>query len=168
MDWVLSSFKPWIGKTSISGIHLTKIIPKGYYVASIWKWNSQVCIILMRMTLFSLYFSFSWSSCCILFAETHWYHCSIRWSLVQFFFWELVCIYTLLSCKLSLVLHLSSFSMFPKSTHGTFSTKLFQHFLSHHRLEKEKFSETDFTLSHYAGKVIQCCCSSSCLAKYIL
>ncbi|KAK7352590.1 hypothetical protein VNO80_18014 [Phaseolus coccineus] len=43
--------------------------------------------------------------------------------------------------------------MFPKSTHETFSTKLFKHFLSHPRLEKEKFSETDFTLSHYAGKV---------------
>ncbi|XP_048332479.2 myosin-15 isoform X4 [Ziziphus jujuba] len=43
--------------------------------------------------------------------------------------------------------------MFPKSTHGTFSTKLFQHFHSHARLEKAKFSETDFTVSHYAGKV---------------
>jgi len=44
--------------------------------------------------------------------------------------------------------------MFPKSTHETFSTKLFKHFASHPRLEKEKFSETDFNLSHYAGKVI--------------
>ncbi|KAJ7966354.1 putative myosin [Quillaja saponaria] len=43
--------------------------------------------------------------------------------------------------------------MFPKSTHETFSTKLFQHFRAHPRLEKEKFSETDFTISHYAGKV---------------
>ncbi|XP_027357060.1 myosin-15-like [Abrus precatorius] len=43
--------------------------------------------------------------------------------------------------------------MFPKSTHETLSTKLFKHFLSHPRLEKEKFSETDFTISHYAGKV---------------
>ncbi|WCJ29303.1 myosin putative [Euphorbia peplus] len=43
--------------------------------------------------------------------------------------------------------------MFPKSTHETFSTKLFQNFRSHSRLEKAKFSETDFTLSHYAGKV---------------
>ncbi|GAU26693.1 hypothetical protein TSUD_314700 [Trifolium subterraneum] len=42
--------------------------------------------------------------------------------------------------------------MFPKSTHQTFSTKLFQHFLSHTRFGKEKFSETDFTVSHYAGK----------------
>ncbi|KAL5127223.1 Myosin-14 [Glycine soja] len=43
--------------------------------------------------------------------------------------------------------------MFPKSTHETFSTKLFQHFRSHPRLGKEKFSQTDFTISHYAGKV---------------
>ncbi|XVE70833.1 hypothetical protein DITRI_Ditri10aG0102000 [Diplodiscus trichospermus] len=43
--------------------------------------------------------------------------------------------------------------MFPKSTHETFSTKLFQNFRGHSRLEKAKFSETDFTLSHYAGKV---------------
>ncbi|XP_052210174.1 myosin-15 isoform X2 [Diospyros lotus] len=43
--------------------------------------------------------------------------------------------------------------MFPKSTHQTFSTKLFQNFRSHQRLEKAKFSETDFTISHYAGKV---------------
>ncbi|XP_047321544.1 myosin-15 [Impatiens glandulifera] len=43
--------------------------------------------------------------------------------------------------------------MFPKSTHETFATKLFQNFRSHPRLEKAKFSETDFTVSHYAGKV---------------
>lgn len=43
--------------------------------------------------------------------------------------------------------------MFPKSTHATFSTKLFQNFRAHPRLEKAKFSETDFTISHYAGKV---------------
>ncbi|KAM6541919.1 hypothetical protein CsatB_006366 [Cannabis sativa] len=43
--------------------------------------------------------------------------------------------------------------MFPRSTHETFSMKLFQHFRSHSRLEKAKFSETDFTVSHYAGKV---------------
>ncbi|GFS39336.1 myosin [Actinidia rufa] len=42
--------------------------------------------------------------------------------------------------------------MFPKSTHETFSTKLFQNFRAHLRLEKAKFSETDFTMSHYAGK----------------
>ncbi|KAL0330634.1 UNVERIFIED_CONTAM: protein OPAQUE1, partial [Sesamum angustifolium] len=34
--------------------------------------------------------------------------------------------------------------MFPKSTHETFSNKLFQNFRSHQRLEKAKFSETDF------------------------
>ncbi|XP_022732053.1 myosin-15-like isoform X2 [Durio zibethinus] len=43
--------------------------------------------------------------------------------------------------------------MFPKSTHETFATKLFQNFRGHPRLEKAKFSETDFTVSHYAGKV---------------
>ncbi|XP_068659158.1 myosin-15 isoform X2 [Aristolochia californica] len=43
--------------------------------------------------------------------------------------------------------------MFPKSTHITFSTKLYQNLGTHSRLEKPKFSETDFTLSHYAGKV---------------
>nr|XP_004498862.1 myosin-15-like isoform X1 [Cicer arietinum] len=43
--------------------------------------------------------------------------------------------------------------MFPKSTHESFSTKLFQHFRSHPRLQKEKFSQTDFIISHYAGKV---------------
>ncbi|CAE6162205.1 unnamed protein product [Arabidopsis arenosa] len=42
--------------------------------------------------------------------------------------------------------------MFPRSTHESFSMKLFQNFKFHSRLEKEKFSETDFTLSHYAGK----------------
>ncbi|GLT85614.1 hypothetical protein SLE2022_038000 [Rubroshorea leprosula] len=43
--------------------------------------------------------------------------------------------------------------MFPKSTQETLSTKLFQNFRGHPRLEKAKFSETDFTISHYAGKV---------------
>ncbi|KAL3655801.1 hypothetical protein CASFOL_000197 [Castilleja foliolosa] len=43
--------------------------------------------------------------------------------------------------------------MFPKSTHETFTNKLFQNFCSHRRLEKAKFSETDFFISHYAGKV---------------
>ncbi|KAJ8542159.1 hypothetical protein K7X08_017025 [Anisodus acutangulus] len=43
--------------------------------------------------------------------------------------------------------------MFPKSTHQTFSNKLFQNFRGHPRLEKAKFYETDFTMSHYAGKV---------------
>lgn len=43
--------------------------------------------------------------------------------------------------------------MFPKSTHESFTTKLFQNFQSHPRLEKAKFSRSDFTVSHYAGKV---------------
>jgi myosin-5 len=43
--------------------------------------------------------------------------------------------------------------MFPKSTHETFSNKLFRTFGRHPRLEKAKFSQTDFIMSHYAGKV---------------
>ncbi|KAI4377017.1 hypothetical protein MLD38_014713 [Melastoma candidum] len=43
--------------------------------------------------------------------------------------------------------------MFPKSTHETLSMKLFQNFRSHVRLEKTKFSATDFSIAHYAGKV---------------
>nr|GEV28813.1 myosin-15 isoform X1 [Tanacetum cinerariifolium]GEV32066.1 myosin-15 isoform X1 [Tanacetum cinerariifolium] len=43
--------------------------------------------------------------------------------------------------------------MFPKSTHETFANKLFQNLQAHPRLGKAKFSETDFTISHYAGKV---------------
>ncbi|KAH9616472.1 hypothetical protein KSS87_005406 [Heliosperma pusillum] len=43
--------------------------------------------------------------------------------------------------------------MFPKSTNETFANKLFQNFPSHPRLERAKFSQTDFGLSHYAGKV---------------
>ncbi|GJW97303.1 myosin-15 isoform X1 [Tanacetum coccineum] len=42
--------------------------------------------------------------------------------------------------------------MFPKSTHETFANKLFQNLQAHPRLGKAKFSETDFTISHYAGK----------------
>ncbi|WZY68274.1 hypothetical protein YC2023_000514 [Brassica napus] len=42
--------------------------------------------------------------------------------------------------------------MFPRSTHESFSMKLFHNCKTHPRLEKPKFSETDFTLSHYAGK----------------
>ncbi|XP_073030962.1 myosin-15 isoform X1 [Primulina eburnea] len=43
--------------------------------------------------------------------------------------------------------------MFPKSTHKTFSNRLLQNFRSHPRWESAKFSETDFIISHYAGKV---------------
>lgn len=50
--------------------------------------------------------------------------------------------------------------MFPKSTHETFSMKLFQSFPAHPRLEKVKFSRTDFSVSHYAGKA--CPLSYSC------
>ncbi|CAN8292826.1 unnamed protein product [Cochlearia groenlandica] len=43
--------------------------------------------------------------------------------------------------------------MFPKSTHETFSQKLFQTFKTHERFAKPKLSQTDFTISHYAGEV---------------
>ncbi|KAI5424027.1 hypothetical protein KIW84_030299 [Lathyrus oleraceus] len=43
--------------------------------------------------------------------------------------------------------------MFPKSTHETFSNKLYQTFKSHKRFIKPKLSRTDFTIAHYAGEV---------------
>ncbi|XP_027095341.2 myosin-9 isoform X6 [Coffea arabica] len=43
--------------------------------------------------------------------------------------------------------------MFPKSTHETFSQKLYQTFKSHKRFVKPKLSRTDFTIAHYAGEV---------------
>ncbi|KAG5073267.1 hypothetical protein JHK86_008478 [Glycine max] len=44
-------------------------------------------------------------------------------------------------------------SMFPKSTHETFSNKLYQTFKNNKRFIKPKLSRTDFTISHYAGEV---------------
>ncbi|KAK4441603.1 Myosin-9 [Sesamum alatum] len=43
--------------------------------------------------------------------------------------------------------------MFPKSTHETFSEKLYQTFKSHKRFIKPKLSRTEFTVAHYAGEV---------------
>ncbi|GJX75101.1 myosin-9-like protein isoform X1 [Tanacetum coccineum] len=43
--------------------------------------------------------------------------------------------------------------MFPKSTHETFSQKLYQTFKSHPRFVKPKLARSDFTISHYAGEV---------------
>eukprot|EP00249_Psilotum_nudum_P024992 c29340_g2_i2 orf=237-4853(+) len=43
--------------------------------------------------------------------------------------------------------------MFPKSTHETFASKLFQTFKNHKRFSKPKLSRTDFTIAHYAGDV---------------
>ncbi|XP_068495741.1 myosin-11-like isoform X3 [Phaseolus vulgaris] len=43
--------------------------------------------------------------------------------------------------------------MFPKSTHETFSNKLYQTFKNNKRFIKPKLSRTDFTISHYAGEV---------------
>ncbi|RHN80083.1 putative myosin ATPase [Medicago truncatula] len=43
--------------------------------------------------------------------------------------------------------------MFPKSTHETFSTKLYQTFKDHKRFIKPKLARSDFTVVHYAGVV---------------
>ncbi|KAL8122414.1 hypothetical protein AgCh_018948 [Apium graveolens] len=43
--------------------------------------------------------------------------------------------------------------MFPKSTHETFSTKLYSTFKNHKRFVKPKLSLTDFSIAHYAGEV---------------
>ncbi|WVY96421.1 hypothetical protein V8G54_028572 [Vigna mungo] len=43
--------------------------------------------------------------------------------------------------------------MFPKSTHETFSQKLYQTFKDHKRFIKPKLTRSDFTVSHYAGDV---------------
>lgn len=44
-------------------------------------------------------------------------------------------------------------SMFPKSTHETFSQKLYQTFPKNKRFIKPKLSRTSFTICHYAGEV---------------
>ncbi|XP_055832955.1 myosin-9-like isoform X1 [Solanum dulcamara] len=43
--------------------------------------------------------------------------------------------------------------MFPKSTHETFSQKLYQIFKTNKRFVKPKLSRSDFTIAHYAGEV---------------
>ncbi|XP_019167158.1 PREDICTED: myosin-11-like [Ipomoea nil] len=43
--------------------------------------------------------------------------------------------------------------MFPKSTHETFSQKLYQTFGKNKRFIKPKLSRTSFTISHYVGEV---------------
>ncbi|KAI3469890.1 hypothetical protein Pfo_026553 [Paulownia fortunei] len=43
--------------------------------------------------------------------------------------------------------------MFPRSTHETFSEKLYQTFKDHKRFTKPKLSRTGFTICHYAGDV---------------
>ncbi len=44
--------------------------------------------------------------------------------------------------------------MFPRSTHETFATKLFQSYRNNKRFSKPKLARTDFTICHYAGDVI--------------
>ncbi|KAL5796564.1 hypothetical protein ACOSQ2_001384 [Xanthoceras sorbifolium] len=43
--------------------------------------------------------------------------------------------------------------MFPKSTHETFSQKLYQTFKDHKRFIKPKLARSEFTIVHYAGEV---------------
>ncbi|KAL1807997.1 hypothetical protein ACET3Z_024987 [Daucus carota] len=43
--------------------------------------------------------------------------------------------------------------MFPKSTHETFSNKLYTTFKNNKRFVKPKLSRTDFSIAHYAGEV---------------
>ncbi|EXC31921.1 Myosin-J heavy chain [Morus notabilis] len=43
--------------------------------------------------------------------------------------------------------------MFPKSTHETFSQKLYQIFKDHKRFVKPKLARSDFSILHYAGEV---------------
>ncbi|XP_071738132.1 myosin-6-like [Rutidosis leptorrhynchoides] len=43
--------------------------------------------------------------------------------------------------------------MFPRSTHETFSQKLYQTFNNHKRFAKPKLARSDFTICHYAGDV---------------
>ncbi|XP_024543080.1 myosin-11 [Selaginella moellendorffii] len=54
---------------------------------------------------------------------------------------------------LGIIALLDEACMFPKSTHETFATKLFQTFKAHKRFSKPKLSRTDFTVAHYAGEV---------------
>ncbi|OMO67020.1 IQ motif, EF-hand binding site [Corchorus capsularis] len=77
---------------------------------------------------------------------------AINWSYIEFI--DNQDVLDLIEKKpIGIIALLDEACMFPKSTHETFTTKLFQHFRGHLRLEKAKFSETDFTMSHYAGKV---------------
>ncbi|XP_058190972.1 myosin-15 isoform X4 [Rhododendron vialii] len=76
----------------------------------------------------------------------------INWSYVEFI--DNQDVLDLIEKKpIGIIALLDEACMFPKSTHGSFTTKLFQNFRAHPRLDKAKFSETDFTMSHYAGKV---------------
>ncbi|OMP09316.1 IQ motif, EF-hand binding site [Corchorus olitorius] len=43
--------------------------------------------------------------------------------------------------------------MFPKSTHETFTQKLYQTFKDHKRFVKPKLARTEFTIVHYAGEM---------------
>eukprot|EP00250_Pteridium_aquilinum_P005479 c15564_g1_i1 orf=543-5159(-) len=54
---------------------------------------------------------------------------------------------------LGIIALLDEACMFPKATHETFASKLFQTFKNSKRFIKPKLSRTDFTIAHYAGEV---------------
>lgn len=65
-----------------------------------------------------------------------------------------ICLWFWLNFSVFLIWRIcSASSMFPKSTHETFSQKLYQTFKTHKRFIKPKLSRTDFTIAHYAGEV---------------
>jgi hypothetical protein len=45
-------------------------------------------------------------------------------------------------------------SLFPRSTHETFATKLYSSLSNNKRFSKPKRSQTDFAVEHYAGEVV--------------
>ncbi|KAI3915217.1 hypothetical protein MKX01_035476, partial [Papaver californicum] len=76
----------------------------------------------------------------------------INWSYIEFI--DNQDVLDLIEKKpIGIIVLLDEACMFPKSTNATFATKLFQNFSAHPRLERTKFSETGFAVSHYAGKV---------------
>lgn len=77
---------------------------------------------------------------------------AINWSYIEFI--DNQDVLDLIEKKpLGIIALLDEACMFPKSTHETFSTKLFQNFRNNMRFRKPKLSTTDFTIAHYAGEV---------------
>ncbi|KAH7437281.1 hypothetical protein KP509_05G063900 [Ceratopteris richardii] len=77
---------------------------------------------------------------------------AIEWSYIEFI--DNQDVLDLIEKKpLGIVALLDEACMFPKSTHETFATKLFQNFKNNRRFKKPKLSTTDFTIAHYAGEV---------------
>ncbi|THG12482.1 hypothetical protein TEA_022987 [Camellia sinensis var. sinensis] len=83
----------------------------------------------------------------------------INWSYIEFVDNQdvLDLIEKVFNCSLTkpggIIALLDEACMFPKSTHETFSQKLYQTFAKNKRFSKPKLSRTSFTISHYAGEV---------------